>query len=147
MLYVSCLRTAIDDWRVKMPIEPPENILIVDDESDIREVVKITLDILGGLKTEQCSSGALAIEFIAKTPPDLVLLDVMMPGMDGPETLKQLKNNPKTASIPVIFMTAKVQPAEVEEYYQMGVIGVVSKPFNPRGLMGSVMGFWNKYHA
>ncbi|NOQ14230.1 MAG: response regulator [Methyloprofundus sp.] len=130
-----------------MPIELPKQILIVDDEADIRSVVQITLEISGGLEAETCSSGAAAIEFIAKTPPDLVLLDVMMPGMDGPETLKRLKAEPATASIPVIFMTAKVQPAEVEEYYRMGVAGVVSKPFNPRELVNSVMGFWTKIHA
>lgn len=130
-----------------MSIAPPKKILIVDDEPDIRNVVQITLDISGDLDSELCSSGASAIEFIRKTPPDLVLLDVMMPGMDGPETLKRLKNDSKTASIPVIFMTAKVQPAEVEAYYKMGVIGVISKPFNPRGLVSSVLEFWKKFHA
>ena len=130
-----------------MSIEPPENILIVDDESDIRDVVQITLKIAGDIDSEVCNSGASAIEFISNTPPSLVLLDVMMPGMDGPETLKRLKNEPKTAGVPVIFMTAKVQPNEVEEYYRMGVIGVISKPFNPRGLVSSVMEFWNNFHA
>lgn len=130
-----------------MSIEPPNKILIVDDEPDIRNVVQMTLEISGGLDSDVCGSGASAIAFISKTPPDLILLDVMMPGMDGPETLKRLKSNAKTASIPVIFMTAKVQPAEVEAYYAMGVIGVISKPFNPRGLVASVIDFWNDFHA
>lgn len=130
-----------------MPIEPPKRILIVDDEEDIRNVVQITLEIAGELDSDICSSGASAIEFISKTPPDLILLDVMMPSMDGPETLKRLQENPKTSGIPVIFMTAKVQPDEVDAYYKMGVIGVISKPFNPRGLVNSVLKFWNQFHA
>jgi len=129
-----------------MSTPPLNKILIVDDEPDIRNVVQITLDISGDLDSDLCDSGAATIEYLTSHLPDLILLDVMMPGMDGPETLKQLKSNPKTANIPVIFMTAKVQPAEVEAYYGMGVVGVISKPFNPRGLVASVLEFWEKAH-
>jgi len=129
-----------------MTIEAPKKLLIIDDEQDIRQVVQITLEITADIESELCSSGAMALEYLQHASVDLILLDVMMPGMDGPETLKQIKNNPKTADIPVIFMTAKVQAHEVDAYYQLGVIGVISKPFNPRSLVGSVMDFWNKYH-
>src|SRR5580704_9285994 len=96
-----------------------KHIVCVDDEEDILQVAKLSLETVGGFETRQCCSGAEAIIEIGNSPPDLVLLDVMMPQMDGPTTLKALRDNPATASIPIIFMTAKVQPAEVEQYLKL----------------------------
>src|SRR5271154_917225 len=93
-----------------------KRILCIDDETDILAVAKLALETVGGFETRQCSSGAEALIEVSNSPPDLILLDVMMPQMDGPATLKALRQDPATAGIPVIFMTAKVQPSEVEQY-------------------------------
>jgi CheY-like chemotaxis protein len=109
-------------------------ILHVDDEPDIREVVDISLGLNPDFDVRACASGAEAITAAAEWSPLLILLDVMMPGMDGPATLMQLRNNPQTAAIPVIFMTARAQTREVEHFITLGAQGVISKPFDPMTL-------------
>lgn len=106
-------------------------ILYVEDEADIRTIAEIALRDIGGFTLNSCSSGAQALESVAEFNPDLILLDVMMPGMGGPETLEELRKLNATASTPVIFMTAKVQPQEIEYYKSLGAVDVISKPFNP----------------
>src|SRR5208282_4571999 len=91
-------------------------ILVIDDEPDIQVVARMALEEIGGFTVEICSSGDEAIKKTTAFAPDLILLDVMMPGMDGPSTLKTLRTVPETAGIPIIFLTAKVQPHEIIHY-------------------------------
>jgi CheY-like chemotaxis protein len=109
-------------------------ILHVDDEPDIREVVDISLGLNPEFEVRACSSGEEAITAAAEWSPILILLDVMMPGMDGPTTLAHLRKNPKTSDIPVLFMTARAQTREVEHIISLGAQGVISKPFDPMTL-------------
>ncbi len=115
-----------------------KKVLIVDDEDDIRVIAEISLRNVGGLETVVASSGTDGISRARDEQPDLILLDVMMPGMDGMQTLEQLRADETTASIPVIFMTARVQKHESDAYLDLGAIGVLAKPFNPMELAGDV---------
>lgn len=115
-----------------------EKVLIVDDEDDIRVIAEISLRSVGGLETVVASSGADGIRRARDEQPDLILLDVMMPGMDGMQTLERLRADDTTASIPVIFMTARVQKHEADAYLYLGAIGVLAKPFNPMELASEV---------
>jgi CheY-like chemotaxis protein len=108
-----------------------KRILVVDDEERIREVVRACLVKLAKWQVLTAASGAEAIQIAAVQQLDAILLDVSMPGMDGNETFRQLQKNPQTRTIPVIFLTAKVQPAEQAEYRQLGVAGLIVKPFDP----------------
>ena len=119
-------------------------VLHVEDEPDIQEVAKMALEAVGGLTVEQAGSGKEALAKAAAFAPDVILLDVMMPGMDGPSTLAELRRSPATASIPVIFMTAKVQNQEVERYKQLGALDVIAKPFDPMTLSDSIREIWNR---
>jgi CheY-like chemotaxis protein len=109
-------------------------ILHVDDEPDIREVVDISLGLNPEFEVRACSSGEDAIATAAEWSPILILLDVMMPGMDGPTTLEHLRKNPKTSGIAVLFMTARAQAREVEQISALGAQGFISKPFDPMTL-------------
>lgn len=122
-------------------------ILYVEDEPDIQTVARLALETLGGFTVEICSSGNEALEKIAAFQPQLILLDVMMPGMDGPTTLGKLRELPKFASTPVIFMTAKVQPGEVAGYKAIGAADVIPKPFDPMALSGQVETIWERCHG
>ncbi len=125
--------------------EPALNrILHVDDEADIREVAKLALEDVGGFTVESCSSGAEAIERAAAFGPDIILLDVMMPGQSGPEVLKSLRRMPETAETPVVFMTAKVQAREIEALKQLGAIDVIEKPFDPMEVSELVNDIWSR---
>src|SRR5258708_2968164 len=104
-------------------------VMIVDDEPDIRQVEQLALQVGGGLTVEVCESGRQGLEKVSTFVPELILMDVMMPGMTGPTAFRHLRNDPGTALIPVIFMTAKVQPSEVVEYREMGALDVIAKPF------------------
>jgi len=109
-------------------------ILYIEDELDIQAITKIALCDIGGFTLEICSSGKEEIQKISSFNPDLILIDVMMPEMDGPETLIELKKIKGMESIPVIFMTAKVQKQEITYYKSLGAINVISKPFDPMNL-------------
>jgi CheY-like chemotaxis protein len=113
-------------------------VLHVDDEPDIREVVEISLGLDPGLSTRNCASGQEALGVAAEWTPDVILLDVMMPVMDGAATLARLRENPLTAGIPVVFMTARAQSRELDLFRSLGAIGVIPKPFDPMTLAASV---------
>ncbi len=121
-----------------------KRILYVEDEPDIQAVAKLALESVGGFTLHVCSSGQQAIEEAEDFNPQLILLDVMMPGMDGPTTMHELRKNTSLADVPVIFMTAKVQTNEVAEYMNMGALDVIAKPFDPMTLSDTVRSIWEK---
>lgn len=125
--------------------KPLSRILLVEDEQDIRTVAQLSLTALGGFTVECCGSGAEALARIPVFQPDLVLLDVMMPGMDGPSTLGRLRADSATAHIPVVFMTARVQPQEVVAYRAIGALDVVAKPFDPMALPQQLRDIWSRH--
>jgi CheY-like chemotaxis protein len=109
-------------------------VLMVDDEPDIRKIGQISLAHVGGWEVVLAASGPEGLEAARRERPDLILLDVMMPGMDGPATLAALRAEEATRDIPVIFMTAKAQRAELERYVALGARAVIVKPFDPMSL-------------
>jgi CheY-like chemotaxis protein len=109
-------------------------ILYVDDEPDIREVVDISLGLNPDFEVRECASGTEAITAAGEWSPSLILLDVVMPEMDGPATLARLRANPQTCHIPVLFMTARTQSREVAHMISLGAQGVIAKPFDPMTL-------------
>jgi two-component system OmpR family response regulator len=115
-----------------------QRILYVEDEPDIRTIGQMALEVVGGFTVVACASGAEAVEAAPSAGADLLLLDVMMPGMDGHMTLRALRALPATAQTPVIFMTAKVQPAEVAQHKALGAIEVIAKPFDPMVLADEI---------
>ncbi len=129
-----------------MPAPPLSRILFVEDELDIQMVARLALQDIGGFDVEVCSSGIEALERAREFLPELILLDVMMPAPDGPATLKALARQPETAAMPVIFVTAKVQSHEVEEYLRLGAIDVILKPFDPMALSDRVQEIWHRHH-
>lgn len=116
-------------------------ILHVDDEPDIRELVELSLCLDPDLAVKSCASGSDALAAAATWSPDVILMDVMMPVMDGPETLVHLRESDKTAGIPVVFMTARAQSRELAHFLSLGAAGVIAKPFDPMELAGAVRGY------
>lgn len=127
-----------------MPNKNLNKIMYVEDEPDIQAIAKLALETVGGFTVCICSSGKEALESVREFEPDLVLLDVMMPDMDGPATLKEMKNTEGLAELPVIFMTAKVQPQEIAQYRELGAIDVIPKPFDPMNLANNIREAWAK---
>lgn len=121
-------------------------ILYAEDESDIQAIAQIALEDIGGFTVRYCMNGCEALEAAKTFKPDLLLLDVMMPELDGPSTLLKLREMEGFSKIPVIFMTAKIQANEVDEYLSMGAIEVIAKPFDPMTLAQSIQKAWTKYH-
>jgi two-component system OmpR family response regulator len=124
--------------------KPLTRILYVEDEPDIRVVAQMALEAVGGFTVIACASGQEALNAAPGAGADLLLLDVMMPGMDGPSTLKGLRELPATANTPVIFMTAKVQAAEVAVYKGLGALEVIPKPFDPMELSAQIQRIWSE---
>ena len=116
-------------------------ILYVDDEPDIREIALLALSLDPALEVRAAAGGAEAIRIMADWLPDLVLLDVMMPEMDGPATLVRLREDPRTAVVPVVFITARAQPTEMQTFATLDARGVIAKPFDPVTLAQLVRGF------
>lgn len=112
--------------------------LIIDDEEDTREIAKMSLSLLGGFEVIDADSGKMGIELAQTNKPDVILLDMMMPFMDGPATLEALHDNEATKDIPVIFLTAKAMTSEIEKLRRMGARGVLTKPFDPTTLANQV---------
>lgn len=117
-------------------------IMHVEDDTSIQDVVRVALEIVGGFQVNTCSCGQDALDQFQQFQPQLVLLDVMMPGMDGPTTLKHLQQNFDLSRVPVVFMTAKVQANEIESYKALGAQDVVVKPFDPMTLSGQIRQIW-----
>ena len=117
-------------------------VLYVDDEPDIREIVELALGLVEGLNVEVCESGEGALQRLPDITPDLVLLDVMMPGTDGPTTLQRMRADPRFANIPVVFVTAKAMPAEVARFRELGAVAVIAKPFDPLQFGQQIVAIW-----
>lgn len=115
-----------------------KNILLIDDEETIQEVVQVGIAIEAGWQVAIASSGREGINLAKDRQPDVILLDVMMPNMDGIDTLSQLKSNEKTNTIPVIFLTAKAQAEEKKQFQNLGVVDVITKPFNSMTLASQI---------
>jgi CheY-like chemotaxis protein len=120
-----------------------KKILHVEDEPDIREIALLALETVGGFSVESCGSGDEALEKAPGFMPDLFLMDIMMPGMDGPATLVELRKMPEFADTPVIFMTAKAQAQEVVRFKELGAIDVITKPFDPITLSDQIRKIWD----
>jgi two-component system OmpR family response regulator len=119
-----------------------KHIACIDDDEDILRVAELTLELMGGFKVTTFSSGPAALAGLAKAMPDLVLLDVMMPKMDGPATFQAMQRRDDLKNLPVVFLTAKIQPSERRQYEAMGAAGILAKPFDPQNLAGEIERIW-----
>lgn len=122
-------------------------ILLVEDEIDIQMVARLALEDVGGFEVEVCSSGEAAVEAGPSFRPQLILLDFMMPGMDGRRSMEAFRKVPGLAGVPVAFITARAQMSEVAEYRELGAVDVIVKPFDPMKLADLVLGIWQKVQA
>jgi CheY-like chemotaxis protein len=120
-------------------------IMYVDDDPDLRAIAEISLRDLGGFTVELCGSGEEALQKAEKFKPQIILLDVMMPGMDGIETFKRLHNQHPTENTPIVFVSAKVQSHEVHAYLALGAAGVIPKPYDPLQLGDQAQRLWVEY--
>jgi len=120
-------------------------VLYAEDETDIREIATLALEAIGQLETTTCESGAFVLDLALSFQPQLILLDVMMPDMDGPSTLEALKKHDELKHIPVIFLTAKILPDEIARFKSLGAIDVISKPFDPMTLSDEIKAIWEHH--
>jgi len=119
-----------------------KRVMCVEDDPDIRMILEFSLGSVGGLEVRCCAGGREALAAAPEFKPDLVLLDVMMPDLSGPETLVALRQQPGMQGVPVVFMTAKAMPDEVEQLLQYGATGLIVKPFDPMTLPGDIVPYW-----
>lgn len=124
-----------------------DRILYVEDDADIREIVKMSLEMVGKYQVAACGSCADALGVVDEFDPDLLLLDVMMPEVDGPETLQILRERVSAQNAPAIFITAKVQAGDLARYKDIGVLDVIVKPFDPMGLPGQIEQTWKNHRS
>lgn len=117
-------------------------ILCVEDDADIRMILEFSLGTVGGYEVCCCAGGRSAVQLAPDFRPDLVLLDVMMPDLSGPETLVALRELPVMQGVPVVFLTAKAMPDELEQLLQHGATGLIVKPFDPMTLPGDIRPYW-----
>lgn len=129
-----------------MDTQPLNHILYVEDDEDIRELVRISLENTSDYKLDLCASGREAIDISDKVSPQLVILDVMMPDIDGPAVLKHYQSLPKFKKTPFVFMTAKIRDNEIRQYQSMGISGIISKPFDPVKLSQLIDDIWHKHN-
>ncbi len=120
------------------------NVFCAEDDPDLQLILEAALG-FGNLSSVVCESGLELLNKLQTQTPDLILLDVMMPGLDGPETLLALRKLPQTASTPVIFVTARVHPSEVESYLALGALAVIPKPFDPTTLASRIKDVWREH--
>jgi len=127
-----------------MPERPLNRICYVEDDEDIQRIVRMSLERVGKMTVEVVSDPTLAIQAIVEFKPDLVMLDWMMPVMDGPTLFRQMKLRPETSALPVVFITAKASSRELDELKSLGAAGTISKPFNPKDLPDQLRAIWAK---
>ena len=123
------------------------SVLCIDDEPNILELIKLCLETVGGLNVTCCSNAAEGIIKANEMRPDFILIDMMMPEMDGAMTLKELRKNTDFDNTPIVFMTARIQKAEVDEYLKLGVTAVLAKPFDPMKISDEVKTIWETFKA
>ena len=127
-----------------MPDRPLNRICYVEDDEDIQRIVRMSLERVGKMTVEVVGDPTLAIEAMTAFRPDLVMLDWMMPKMDGPTLFRQMKLRPETSSLPVVFITAKASERDLNELLTLGAAGAISKPFNPKDLPDQLRAIWAK---
>jgi two-component system, OmpR family, response regulator len=130
-----------------LPMSPDQlrRLMHVDDEDDIREVTNLALDSIGNFTVCSCKSGADALATVAGFAPQMILLDVMMPVMSGPDVLRALRKTAPGANVPVVFMTARVQSKDIDALKDLGAIDVIRKPFDPLALSDQVAKIWARH--
>jgi CheY-like chemotaxis protein len=127
-----------------MPATPLNRICYVEDDEDIQRIVRMTLERVGKMTVEVVGDPTMAIEAMTAFRPDMVMLDWMMPKMDGPTLFRQMKLRPETSSLPVVFITAKASQHDLEELLRLGAAGAISKPFSPKDLPDQLRAIWAK---
>jgi two-component system OmpR family response regulator len=127
-----------------MPDRPLNRICYVEDDEDIQRIVRMSLERVGKMTVEVVSDPTVAIAAITGFKPDLVMLDWMMPGMDGPTLFRKMKQLPETSALPVVFITAKATQRDMEELMTLGAAGTISKPFSPKDLPDQLRAIWSK---
>jgi two-component system OmpR family response regulator len=126
-----------------MPDTPLRRICYVEDDEDIQRIVRLSLERIGRLTVCIVADPTLAIDRMVEFGPDLVVLDWMMPGIDGPGLYRRMRARPETRDLPVVFITAKTSPRELEELRALGAAGTISKPFSPNALPEQLRAIWN----
>jgi two-component system OmpR family response regulator len=119
-----------------------QRILIADDEPDILEISKIALETVGGFEVTVCSSGRMLLERLSEFEPDLIIVDVLMPDVTGPEILTEVRRKPELNSVPVVFLTGVIQKDEIEQLKETGVADIILKPFDPMTLADRINNIW-----
>lgn len=125
-----------------MPDRPLNRICYVEDDEDIQRIVKMSLERVGGFTVRVVGDPMVAIDAMTEFKPDLVMLDWMMPGMDGPTLFKRMRENDYARDLPVVFITAKASQRELDELRSLGAVGTISKPFAPKDLPGQLKDIW-----
>ena len=125
-----------------MPSRPLKRICYVEDDEDIQRIVRMSLERVGKMTVALVTDPTQALATIAEFRPDLVMLDWMMPVMDGPTLFRQMKLRPETAALPVVFITARASPRDLEELKALGAAGTISKPFSPKDLPEQLKAIW-----
>jgi CheY-like chemotaxis protein len=127
-----------------MPNRPLNRICYVEDDEDIQRIVRMSLERVGKMTVEIVTDPMVAIAAIKAFKPDMVMLDWMMPGMDGPTLFRKMKEDPQTAKLPVVFITAKAAQRDMDELTGLGAVGTISKPFSPKDLPEQLRAIWAK---
>jgi CheY-like chemotaxis protein len=127
-----------------MPDRPLTRICYVEDDEDIKRIVRISLERIGKMTVEVVGDPTVAIDAMLAFRPDLVMLDWMMPVLDGPALFRQMKQRPETSNLPVVFITAKAAQRDLDELLAMGAVGTISKPFSPKDLPEQLRAIWSK---
>ena len=123
--------------------EPLQRVLCVEDDDDIRRILRLSLEKIGRMTVGLVADPMQAIEAMVAFKPDLVMLDWMMPGMDGPTLLARMRERAETRALPVVFLTAKASQRELAELRELGAAGAISKPFAPKDLPDQLRAIWN----
>ena len=127
-----------------MPDRPLQKVCYVEDDADIQRIVRLSLERVGKMQVEIVGDPTAAIDAMVAFRPDLVMLDWMMPVLDGPALFKQMKQRPETSALPVIFITAKAAQRDLDELVALGASGTISKPFSPKDLPDQLRAIWAK---